>query len=585
MRNVMFGLCVLFVAAAVGCKKEAPAPAPVAAAPEHEKMAAPDVNKDEIQRVASNFVDDYGTVVGGLYKESALAYWKAANTGDKASFDEYAAKELEVRKYLSDTDRYAKLQQLRKHGNLLEPVTARALEVIELAYKENQLPADMLKKLVEKSSEIEMTFKTHRAEIDGKKYSNNELLDVLGAETDTAKRKQAWEALKQVGAVVGPMLLDLARTRNEAAKLLGYANYWEMRMRMQEHDPDMVVKLFEDLKAKTDKPFFDMKGELDRELAAKFGMKPEELMPWHYDNPFFQQAPPAPNLDLDIFYKHMAKEDIVTLAQKFYTDIGMPIDQIIANSDYYEREGKDQHAFCTDIDRMGDVRMLLNVKPTAEWMDTMLHEAGHAAYAKYNNPKLPWALRDAAHILTTEGIAMLFGALAKNPAWLKAYAKADPAMVDKVAPELAKQRKREQLIFARWAMVMFFFEKDLYTNPDNPELNKIWYDRVVELQGLVRPAERTAADWAAKPHFTIAPVYYHNYLLGELFATMLRAKLSEIAGHTGPASELDFVGKADFGRFIIAQIFEPGMVQPWPEFVKTAFGKPFTPDAFVAEVQ
>ena len=27
---------------------------------------------------------------------------------------------------------------------------------------------------------------------------------------------------------------------------------------------------FEDLKAKTDKPFFDMKGELDRELAAKF---------------------------------------------------------------------------------------------------------------------------------------------------------------------------------------------------------------------------------------------------------------------------------------------------------------------------
>lgn len=593
MRNFAVVASVACLAVMAGCRGGETAPKSVepaagvdkAAVVAREKKADDEVNRDEIQRAADAFVQDFGVTVGGLYKESSLAYWKAANTGDKASFDEYAAKDLAARKYLSDPDRYAKVQMFLKHTDLLTTVTARAMKMIELSYKENQLPDDMLEKLVKMSSEIEMTFNTYRAEIDGRKYTNNELLDVLSAEKDSKKRQQAWEALKQVGQKVGPMLLDLARVRNEAARMLGFVNFWDMRMRLQDHDPDMVLNLFKDLKAKTDKPFADMKAALDGELAGTFGVAADNLMPWHYDNPFFQAAPPSPTLDLDVFYKDKTKEDIVAIGKKFYQDIGIPIDEIVTNSDFFEREGKDQHAFCTDIDRMGDVRMLLNVKPTQEWMDTMLHEAGHAAYAKYNDPALPWVLRDSAHILTTEGIAMLFGAMAKNPKWLKAYAGADPAAVDRVAPDLAKQRQREQLIFARWAMVMFFFEHDLYANPARPDLNKLWYDYVEDLQGLTRPIDRDMPDWAAKPHFTIAPVYYHNYLLGELFGSMLRQKLATLAGHQGPASTLDFVGRQDFGTFIVNAIFKPGMAQPWPEFVKSAFGVPFSPDAFVSEVQ
>lgn len=550
------------------------------------KKAEEAVNKEEINRAAAAFVAEYGTVAGALYQASALAYWKAANTGDKAAFDEYAKNDLELKKYHSDPEKFKKIGTFLEHKAILDPVTARALKVIELSYRENQLPKEMLEKLVNKASEIEMVFNTFRAEVGGKKLSNNDLLEVLSKELDVAKRQEAWEALKQVGQKVGPMLLDLARTRNEAAKMLGFENFWDMKMRMQEHDPAMVTKLFEELKLKTDKPFADMKAEMDAELGRKFKVDTKTLAPWHYDNPFFQAAPPSENLDLDVFYKGKTKEDIVAIGEKVFADIGMPLDSIITNSDYYEREGKDQHAFCTDMDRMGDVRMLLNIKPTAEWMDTMLHESGHAAYAKYNNPKLPWALRDSAHILTTEGVAMMFGALPKTTTWLKTYLNADPALVDKVAPELAKQRKREQLIFARWAMVMYFFERYLYSNPDLEDLNKLWYDYVEQFQGLNRPAGRnTLPDWAAKPHFTIAPVYYHNYFMGELFAAMTRKKLAEIAGHEGPTNTLDFVGKKDFGAFMITKIFEPGMTLPLPEFVQAAFGTPFSPDAFVAEVQ
>jgi peptidyl-dipeptidase A len=532
---------------------------------------------------AAQFLARYNADLLRLGRTAGLAYWKAANSGKKEDFDAFAEADLASRTYHSDRAAFALIRQLIAAGDRLDPVTRRSLQVAKLAFEENQLPADLLKELVERSSAIEQVFGTYRATIDGKAWTNNELLEAIEKEKDSGRRKALWEGLKQVGGKVGPLLLDLARVRNKAAKTLGYANYWDMRIRMQEHDPAMLLSLFDALEKSTDAPFRAMKADLDREVATRLGVDATALKPWHYDNPFFQAPPPSAKIDPDVFYKDRKKEDIVELARKFYADIGLPLESIIQRSDYYEREGKDQHAFCLDVDRAGDVRMLLNIRPKAEWMDTMLHEAGHAVYSAYNDPALPYVLRDASHILTTEGIAMLFGALGSNPTWMKAYAGVDPAAADAAAPALAEQRRREQLLFARWDMVMFRFEKALYENPDQ-DLNTLWYDLVGRLQLLSRPEGRSEPDWAAKPHFTIAPVYYHNYLLGELFAAQLRAKLAELSGHQGPLATLSFQGHAEFGRYLINAVFQPGMRWEWPEFVRKATGKDLGPDAFVSEV-
>ncbi len=533
---------------------------------------------------AMAFLDGYNTRRLELDKTAAETYWKAANSGRKEDFEVAAAADLASRTYHSDHASFQTIRRLLQSADRLDPLTARSLQVAKLAFEENQLPADVLQELVSKSSQIEQVFNTYRATLDGKAYTNNELLEALEHEKASPRRQAIWEALKQVGAKVGPLLVDLAHVRNRAAVTLGYANYWEMKIRMQEHDPALLVALFDRLQNETDAPFAAMKARLDAEIGARLGVAPKAIMPWHYDNPFFQAAPPSPNVDPDAFYADRKKEDIVALAQKFYADIGLPMDSIIARSDYYDREGKDQHAFCIDVDHAGDVRMLLNIQPKAEWMDTMLHESGHAVYAKYNDPALPYVLRDSAHILTTEGVAMLFGALGRNPTWMVGYAGVDPAKADAAKEGLHEQRRREQLIFARWAMVMFRFEKALYENPDR-DLNTLWYDLVERLQLLKRPAGRDLPDWAAKPHFTIAPVYYHNYLMGELFAAQLRAKLAGMSGHKGPSSTLSFNGRKDFGKYMIDEVFHPGMRWGWPEFVRRATGVPLGPEAFAAEVQ
>jgi peptidyl-dipeptidase A len=131
---------------------------------------------------------------------------------------------------------------------------------------------------------------------------------------------------------------------------------------------------------------------------------------------------------------------------------------------------------------------------------------------------------------------------------------------------------------------MFHFEKALYENPDQ-DLNKLWWDLVELFQGLKRPKDRNAPDWAAKIHFAIAPVYYHNYMLGELMAAQIRSTLVKISGHQGPAATLNFTAHSEFEAYFKEKIFKPAMSKSWPEFVKNATDEYLTAKHFAAELK
>lgn len=537
------------------------------------------------QKQAESFLSQYLEDFERLEGVQMKAHWQAAVSGEQKDYDALSAADLAVKKLHSDGEKYKNLEELLSHREELEPLTTRSLEVAYLEFKGSQLPLDLLEKIVRASSDIHRIFNTFRGAIGKEQFTNNELLEMLAKEKSSKKRRRIWEAMKQVGAMVGPKIVALAKQRNLAAQKLEYKNFWEMEVRLQDHDPNNLLSIFEELEKLTDEPFKVMKAELDQELKRKFKVKKSDaLMPWHYDNPFFQAPPPSEKVDLDVFYKDRKKEDIVKIAEDFFKDIGMPIDKIVKNSDLYEREGKDQHAFCIDIDRNGDVRTLLNIKPNVEWMDTMLHEQGHAVYDSYLDFSLPFNLREAAHIFTTEAVAMLFGALAKNATWIADFANGDREQLRKQADAVREQRRREQLTFARWTMVMFYFEKAMYENPEQ-DLNKLWWDMVERFQMVPRPKDRDASDWASKPHFTIAPVYYHNYMLGELFAAQLRVALRKAAGHAGPASSLSYKGQSSFGDFFKEKVFKPSKRHRWPEFILQATGEKLTAKYFAMELK
>jgi peptidyl-dipeptidase A len=246
-------------------------------------------------------------------------------------------------------------------------------------------------------------------------------------------------------------------------------------------------------------------------------------MPWDYHDPFFQESPAVFDANLD---EPFLKADILKLCRDFYKGIGLPIDDVIARSDLYEKPGKSPHAFCIDIDRDGDVRVLGNIVPNEYWMGTMLHELGHSTYSSRTIPKsVPYVLRCESHILTTEGVAMQFERFSKSRKWLEKMGVQVPNP-EKFDVAAEKVRKNSLLIFSRWCQVMLRFEKAMYENP-NQDLNKLWWDLVEKYQGLKRPAGRNAPDYASKIHICNAPVYYHNYMMGQLFASQVHATVAK----------------------------------------------------------
>jgi peptidyl-dipeptidase A len=99
---------------------------------------------------------------------------------------------------------------------------------------------------------------------------------------------------------------------------------------------------------------------------------------------------------------------------------------------------------------------------------------------------------------------------------------------------------------------------------------------------VTRPAGRDLPDWAAKIHIVSAPVYYHNYMLGELFASQIDHAIQREVLGGGEARE-SFVGRAEVGAFLRERVFAAGKRYEWDELVRRATGESLDPKYFVAQ--
>jgi len=526
------------------------------------------------------FVKYYQSNAAPLEKAAALTYWKASITGKDADYDKSAKSSLAIDKFHSNKADFKKLKNFKKSGKIKDPVLSRELIIIYNNYLPKQIDEKLLKQITDLGTEVEKTFSTFRGKVDGKEITTNQIYDILDSSDDAALRQKAWEASQQVAEVVAPKLIELIKLRNKAAKQLGFKNYYSMMLAAKEINEVELTAIFDKLAALTDKPFGNLKDNMDTILAKKHKITKDKVMVWDYADPYFQSAPNvSETLDMSSYYKN---KDVVKIVASFYKGIDLPINDILKRSSLYEAQGKQPHAYCTDIDRAGDVRMLLNMKDNENWTGTLLHESGHAVYSKNVDGNLPWVLRSEAHILTTEAIAEMFGRLTKNGQWLY---KAGIIPKDKVAEvsAYAKESLRlEMLIFARWSQVMMRFEKALYENPDG-DLNKLWWDIKEKYQFVKKPEGRNKPDWASKIHFTTAPVYYHNYLMGEMMASQLMHKMGVDILKVKNWGDIDFVNQPKLGDWLKKNIFEPGAKYSWNDLIKRATGEKLDPKYYAEQ--
>jgi peptidyl-dipeptidase A len=488
-----------------------------------------------------------------------LAWWEASVDASDETQQRRADTDVALSDALADRAAFAAIRDARQ-APALEPLTERALAVLEQSHAPHQTEPDLRRRMIDLQSSIESRFARHRGEIDGRPVDDNEILEVLLTSIDSEHRRAAWNASKTVGAEIGSDVRELARLRNESARSLGFRDHFAMALTMTDYDERRLFATLDEVDAITREPFRAMKAQLDERLAQRFGVATEALRPWHYADPFFQDVPHDIGVDLDPYLDHADLDD---LTLRTFDGMGFDVRSVLTRSDLVPRDRKVQHAFCIDVDRSGDVRVLSNNVAGARWAETMLHEFGHAAYFDGIGRDLPWLLR-TMHLCLTEGVAMRCGRLVLEPEWLREVAMLPAATVDELLPRLQTARRAALLIFARWVLVMTHFERGLYANPDGPH-DTHWWDLVERFQFLHRPEGRNEPDWAAKIHVAVAPVYYHNYLFGELIASQLHATIGTL------------VNKPNAGSFLTERMFAPGASLRWDHLIERATGEPLTP--------
>ncbi len=480
-------------------------------------------SRKQAEQEVQSFLTTYEQEIAPVESKLNAATFEASISGNADAYIEAAGLGIIRSRIHSNAESFQKLKAFKENKLIRNKLLKRQIDVLYRKLLPNQFPEELQIKLIMIENELQQDFNTYLPVVNGEKLTDRNIEEILANSTDQKQLQQVWEASKMVGSIVYMDVIKVVKLRNKAAKQLGYKNYWELSLLTNEQQPDDIAAIYDELDKLTAEPYQNIKKEIDAYLANRFKIAEKEIMPWHYMNRFAQEPPNIYNID---FNKYYTGKEPVKLVDKFFAGIGLPMHKVLANSDLYEKPGKAQVAFSTAINRNGDVRIIANLKDDYYSMFTLLYETGFSSYLANIDKELPYVLREPAHFFTNDAVATLFSRMASNPAWLNKIVEVSGDEAIKLLETTTKNLRMEKLVFARWAQVMYRFEKAMYENPDQ-DLNALWWQLVEKYQQIKKPANRNLPDWATKSHLINLPCTYHNYMMGEIYASQLYYYISE----------------------------------------------------------
>ena len=165
-----------------------------------------------------------------------------------------------------------------------------------------------------------------------------------------SERREAWDASKSIGPHAAPLVRELAHLRNEAARALGYRDHFVFSLTLDELDEAWLLGLLDDLDGRLAATWERTKAAIDagparaarprrRRDAAALGLR-RRVLPGRADGQRRSARGGA-----------RAPRPGRRSPRAYFQALGDDVDGVLARSDLYPRDGKNQHAFCADIDR------------------------------------------------------------------------------------------------------------------------------------------------------------------------------------------------------------------------------------------
>lgn len=289
-----------------------------------------------------------------------------------------------------------------------------------------------------------------------------------------AARRSAYEAYGEIERwVLDRGFLDLVRLRNRFARTLGFANYFELKLRKNERmTPAALFEILNDFVDRT-------QAANDRARAALVASHGEAaLLPWNLR--YFSGGDVVRRMD-----EYMPFGPALRRWVQSFRRLGISYRGATMQLDLLAREGKYQNGFCHGpipayVDESGrwvagQINFTAEAKPDQvgsglRAINTLFHEGGHAAHFANVVQNSPCFSQEFAptSMAYAETQSMFCDSLLNDADWLKRYARnaAGEAIPDALIRERIASQQPMRAFDERAIAVVPYFEAALYAMDD-----------------------------------------------------------------------------------------------------------------------
>ena len=423
--------------------------------------------------------------------------------------------------------------------------------------------------------------------------TSNEISDVLANSFDLDERLAYWEASKAIGPVLERNLVLLRNLRNEASASMGHDSYFAMEVGEFDMTSAEMMALMDEILAGLRPLYEQLHCWVRHVLAERYGQPVPKLIPAHWLGNKWAQAWPGiiEDIDLDALLEGKSGEWMIKQAERYYVSMGFPAlpATFWERSDLYERPAgagnpKNTHASAWHIDLDQDVRSLMSVTPTFDWLQTAHHELGHIYYyLQYSNPHVPYVLRTGTNRAFHEAIGSLIELVSSQASYLRAIGLLEEHQQIDEIQWLLNQALLGPVTFLPFACgTMTHWEHDFYEEPLFPDqMNARWWDYAARYQGIAPPAPRgeDSCDPATKTHISDDPAQYYDYALSSVILHQLHAYICREILHEAPQTAT-YYDRPEVGAYL-ELILRPGATRDWRELMREATGEDLSSKAML----